>query len=153
MKIISYCFALVLAVAMIGCKGAKKSTKVTVPKQKGVAFVKANSLTDVLERAEAQNKLVFVDFYTTWCLPCKLMDQDVFPDDEIGKFMNDNFISYKVDAEKGNGPNLAFVYSVSAYPTLVFMDAKGNVLQKKEGAAYHTELREMANAALASQTQ
>lgn len=139
------------------CNGTKrassKSGKVTNGKSKtgGVQFVDSKTLTAVLEQAERENKLVFVDFYTTWCTPCKLMDEDVFPDKTIGTFFKNNFISYKVDAEKGNGVNLAVVYNVGVYPTLLFLNEKGRVLESKQGAAYHTELMEMANRALNSQ--
>jgi thioredoxin-related protein len=146
-----------LAITMFSfpsCKGTKKAStnsgKVTIPNsgKGGVQFVESATLTSVLELAEKENKLVFVDFYATWCTPCKMMKEDVFPDKNIGEFFKKNFISYSVDAEKGNGVNLAVVYSVTAYPTLIFMDAKGRVLESKQGAAYHTELMEMAKRAL-----
>lgn len=104
----------------------------------------SGKLMPVLEAAKAENKLVFVDFYTTWCLPCKLMDEDVFTDQEFGTFMNDNFINYKIDAEKGGGPDLALVYQVMVFPTLLFLDSNGRVLVRKDGAAYQTELRKLA---------
>jgi len=138
------------------CNGSKRASsnsgKVSKVKKEGVQFVKSRTLTAVLEQAERENKLVFVDFYTSWCTPCQMMDQDVFPDRTIGNFFKKNFISYKVDAEKGNGVNLAVVYNVSVYPTLLFVNEKGRVLESKEGAAYHTELMEMANRALSSQS-
>lgn len=117
------------------------------PKPTGVQFTSDDKLMDVLEVAKASNKLVFVDFYTTWCLPCKLMDEDVFTDEEFATYMNDNFINFKVNAEKGNGANLAMLYQISAYPTLLFLDEEGNVLVQKVGAAYQTELRQMGDEA------
>ncbi|MFK7808326.1 MAG: thioredoxin family protein [Saprospiraceae bacterium] len=138
------------------CNSSKRTSnkvgKVKKSKSKtgGVQFVESKTLTAVLEQAERENKLVFVDFYTTWCTPCKMMDQDVFPDRNIGTFFKKNFLSYKVNAEKGNGVNLAVVYNVSAYPTLLFLNEKGRVLESKQGAAYQTELMAMANRALAN---
>ena len=79
------------------------------------------------------------------------MEDDVFSDPAIASFMNDNFINYKVDAEKENGPLLSLVYEVQAYPTLVFVDYSGKVLVKKVGAAYQTELMSLAREALATQ--
>ena len=81
-----------------------------------------------------------------------MMDEDVFPDKGISELLNDNFVSYKVDAEKGNGPNLATLFQVVAYPTLLFLDEKGNVLVRKEGSAYHSELRTLAEEAMAATT-
>ncbi len=136
---------ILLAFTFVSCKGGKKAKVVDAP---GVHFAKSETLTEVLDQALAEEKLVFVDFYTTWCLPCRLMDEEVFPNERVGEFMNKNFISYKVNAEKGNGVNLAYVYDVHAYPTLLFMDAKGNVLEKKIGAAFHDELMTLGERAL-----
>ncbi len=130
------------------CKTKQGST--TKVQKTGVAFTNSGTLSDVLDKATAENKLVFIDFYTTWCLPCKLMEEDVFPDKRLGEFMNENFISYKVNAEKGNGVNLATLYSINAYPTLLFLDREGNVLERKIGAAYHRELFALGEAAIAS---
>jgi len=115
-----------------------------------VYFDDSDTLTEVLDKAAAKDKLVFVDFYTSWCLPCKMMDQDVFTDKKVKAFFDKNFISYKVNAEKGNGVNLATIFEVRAYPTLLFLDDKGRVVQKKEGALYPTGLLEFAQSALDS---
>ncbi len=132
------------------CKGSK-NTIGTKPskKTKGVHFVKSESLTDVLEAAEKEGKFVFVDFYTTWCLPCKVMDEEVFPDKELGDFFKENFISYKVNAEKDNGVNLATVYNVGAYPTLIFMDEKGTTVERSDGSLSYSALMQMAERAAA----
>ena len=134
-----------LSLFFLNCKSTKQVTAI-----EGVDFVPSDNLTDVLEMAASKDKLVFVDFYTTWCLPCKLMDEDVFTDKNLGNFMNDNFISYKIDAEKGNGPNLALLYQVNVFPTLLFLDERGRVVVRKEGAAYQTELRSLAEEAMAN---
>lgn len=112
-----------------------------------VDFMHTDRLTVALEKAKAENKLVFIDFYTSWCLPCKLMDEDVFTDKAFGEYMNKHFVSVKIDAEQGNGPNLAALYGVKSYPTLLFVDLNGRVKSRKEGAAYQTELRRMGNEA------
>ena len=139
---------------VVACKGAKKTTTDTTDDNQGttttglVEFTSSNSLFALLDQAEAENKLVFVDVYTTWCLPCRLMDEEVFTDQKVANFLNDNFINYKVDAEKDNGPSIAAVYEVGVYPTLLFMDGQGRVLVKKEGVAMQTELLELARQAL-----
>ncbi|MFK8007924.1 MAG: thioredoxin family protein [Saprospiraceae bacterium] len=131
------------------CGGSKKATASSPSSSKqGVNFVKSATLSNVIDIAEKEGKLVFIDFYATWCAPCKMMDKDVFPDKNIAKFFNKNFISYKVDGEKGNGQNLAALYDVKAYPTLVWVDTKGRVMARTEGGTYHTELMELAESAL-----
>ena len=105
-------------------------------------------LSAILDLAKKENKGVFVDIYADWCLPCKLMDEEVFEDKDLGKFYRDNFICYKVDAERANGPDLVFLYDIQAYPTLLFLDHNGRVLVRKMGAAFHTEMYRLADEAL-----
>jgi len=141
----------ILPFLFLTCKGTKRtaqSPSKTIKKKAGVQFVESVKFFDLLDQAEAEDRLVFVDIYTDWCLPCKLMDEEVFSNQDISKFMNSNFINFKVDAEKGSGPNIASLYAVDQYPTLIFMDGKGRVLERKSGAAFHTELKEMANRAM-----
>ncbi|MEM1322011.1 MAG: thioredoxin family protein [Bacteroidota bacterium] len=138
------------------CKTAKKTVPGgdTIPEQPNgtaVHFTPSPTLSDILDEATRTNKLVFVDFYATWCLPCKIMDEEVFTHQETADFLNENFINYKVDGEKGNGQNLAVIFEVTAYPTLLFLDQKGRVLERKVGAAFHAELRELGQRALSSQ--
>ena len=80
-----------------------------------------------LEKAGEEDKLVFVDIYTTWCGPCKVMSQTVFPDHEVGAYFNSRFISFKLDAEDVSidGPRIANRYDIAAYPTLLFLNADG----------------------------
>ena len=127
------------------CSGAKK---VTTTPTTGIKFSNANTLSAALEQAIEKDKLVFVDIYTTWCMPCKMMDEDVFPDTNLGNYFNENFINLKVDAEKGTGPTIATLFGIYAYPTLLFLDNKGNVLEQKVGAAYHTEMMNLATSAV-----
>lgn len=91
------------------------------------------SLSEVLLKAEKEDKIVFIDMYADWCLPCKVMDEEVFNDKATADFMNGNFINYKVNGEKGEGPDLAVLFQVKGYPTHLFVDAKGRVLERNLG--------------------
>ena len=67
---------------------------------------------EALVAAEAEKKLVFIDFYTSWCGPCKMMMKNIFPLKEVGDYLNAKFVCIKIDAEKGEGPELAKRYQV-----------------------------------------
>lgn len=150
LKQLIFTFLLLSPLLFSQCGGSKKATTSTINPQPGINFITSETLSDVIDIAEKEGKLVFIDFYATWCAPCKMMDKDVFPDKNIAKFFNKNFINYKVDGEKGNGQNLAALYNVKAYPTLVWVDKKGRVMSRTEGGTYHTELMELAESALAN---
>lgn len=100
--------------------------------QQGIQFVEGN-WKQVLAQAKAENKLVFVDVYTSWCGPCKLMAAEVFPMENVGKLFNTSFVNYKFDAEKGEGVELAKQYGVRSYPTYLFVDSDGKLVYRTSG--------------------
>ena len=99
----------------------------------GIEFVHDKSFDEIRAMAKAQNKLIFMDCYTTWCGPCKRLSAQVFPDSAVGAYYNDNFINTKFDMEKGEGVNLSGRYAIRAYPTLLWLDYEGNVKHKVVG--------------------
>ena len=76
----------------------------------------------LLKTAAKKDKLIFLDCYTSWCGPCKMLAKNVFTNDTVADFYNRNFICVKMDMEKGEGPELAKKYKVAAYPTLLYVN-------------------------------
>lgn len=89
---------------------------------------------EALEEAKKQDRVIFVDAYAVWCGPCKMMAQNVFPDEKVGAFYNRNFINMKLDMEQGEGLEFRKTYPVAAFPTLFFIDADGKIVQQVRGA-------------------
>ena len=96
----------------------------------GMKFEENKSFKDLLAIAKKENKLLFLDAYTTWCGPCKLMAKNVFPQESVGEFYNANFINSKIDMEKGEGIELAKKYNVRAFPTYLFINGDGEVIHR-----------------------
>ena len=90
---------------------------------------------EALAAAKAEKKLVFIDFYTSWCGPCKMMMKNIFPLKEVGNYLNSKFVCIKIDAEKGEGPELAKRYQVKAYPTFVAINPAEEILMTKVGGS------------------
>lgn len=139
-------------------KGEEKKDTVRPPvsfmiKEKNFAFNfdESQELSAVLDKATATDKLVFVDINAKWCTPCKLMQRDVYTHEETAAFFNEYFINYMVDADTLEGPDLRLIYDIKTIPTLLWLDNKGRVVHKKEGACYHAEL--IRNAEIALQTK
>ena len=105
----------------------------------GIKFEQGN-WANTLAKAKAENKIVFVDAYTTWCGPCKKMDAETFPDKMVGDFYNKNFINFKVDVEKGDGLDIAEKYEVNSYPTLFFVKSDAELVHSSVGRKNPEEL-------------
>ncbi len=99
-------------------------------------------------KAKTEEKLIFVDAFASWCGPCKRMAASVFPQDKVGTFFNANFINLKIDMEKPENAEFAGKFPVSAYPTLMFIDATGKLVQKAVGAKDADQLLEFAQKVL-----
>lgn len=57
----------------------------------GIRFWKG-SFEEATREAKRQDKLIFIDFYTVWCGPCKSMSNGVFPREDVGEYFNEMFI-------------------------------------------------------------
>lgn len=88
---------------------------------------------EALSTAKAENKLVFIDFYTDWCGPCKLMVKEVFPQKHVGDYFNAHFVCIKINGEKGEGIDLVKKIGLSAYPTFLIVNPEGNEVGRFEG--------------------
>lgn len=99
----------------------------------GIKFYEG-SWNQVLAEAQKQNKTIFIDIYTTWCGPCKQMSNNVFTNERVGERYNATFINYKVDAEKGEGIDLAKKFAITAYPTYLFVSPEGELIYRSLGS-------------------
>ncbi|MCX6305659.1 MAG: thioredoxin domain-containing protein [Bacteroidetes bacterium] len=95
--------------------------------------------SELLEQSKVQNKLIFLDAYTSWCGPCKWMAANMFTKDSIADYYNSTFICAHFDMEKGEGLQLAQFYQVKAYPTLLFINGAGEMVHKRVGVPQKTE--------------
>lgn len=98
----------------------------------GIEFMEG-TWKEVKEKAQQEDKYIFLDCYTTWCGFCKLMDKKVFPLNEVGDFYNKHFISYRMDMEKGMGVELAKKYNVKSFPTFLYFNPDGEVRHRAVG--------------------
>lgn len=92
-----------------------------------------------LETAKAEKKFVFLDFYTTWCGPCKKMLAEVFPLKKVGDYLNGKFVCVKIDGDSEAGKRLAKEYKLVGYPTFVVLAPDGQVMKKISGGQFDAE--------------
>lgn len=85
----------------------------------------------VLADARQAQKPVIIDFYATWCTPCRALEELTFHQPDVVKKADQNFVMVKVDlTQKGNPVYLRLLgqYGIKGVPTLVFLDGQGKEL-------------------------
>jgi thioredoxin-related protein len=112
---------------------------------RGIHWTTGLSWEQVKQKAKAENKYIFIDAYTTWCGPCKMMDKYVYTNDTVGDFFNQHFIAVKAQMDQTEKDNQIIKgwykdaeqiqrdYSVIAYPSLIFLSPESTILYKQEG--------------------
>ncbi|MCR8557016.1 thioredoxin family protein [Mucilaginibacter sp. BJC16-A38] len=118
-------FVQVLLFTGLTLTGVKHSaTPVAVSAPSHIVFIE-DSFDEALKQGRLQNKYIFVDAYATWCGPCKMLKARTFADSKAAEFYNKTFVNVSIDMEKGQGPQLARQWQLTAYPTLIIFDPKG----------------------------
>ncbi len=108
----------------------------------------AGPFAGLLKQSKTTGKMVFVDCYTSWCMPCKWMDVNVFTNDTVATFYNSNFINSKIDMEKGEGIELKKKYNIEVFPTYLFLNGDGTVMHRTTSRMEAAEFLQVAKTAL-----
>ncbi len=85
-----------------------------------------------MQRAEAEGKFYFVEFYADWCTPCKWMDKTTFKNQSVVTKLNQDFVALKLDIESEEGSSLKGQYEVRMLPTILIFNAAGEIMDRVE---------------------
>lgn len=114
------------------------------------------SMDEALAAQNEEPKKIFMDVYTTWCGPCKMLDRNTFSDKNVIAFINENYYPVKFNAEgteeityqdftytnpnyregrKGRNATHFFADALKlrGYPSLVFFQENGDLIQAIPG--------------------
>lgn len=115
------------------------------------------TMEEALELQKKEPKKIFMDVYTNWCGPCKMLDKNTFQTEDVAAYINEHYYAVKFNAEgndeitykdktfsnpdydvsKVNSRNSVHEFSrylqVRAYPTMVFFDEEANVIAPISG--------------------
>jgi thiol:disulfide interchange protein len=129
MKKVLFTASLLALISLLSCARSSQAAS-----GDGVVFTQG-TFQEILDKAKAENRMVFIDAYASWCGPCKRMDAEVFPQKEVGDYMNATFINAKFDMERGEGIQIAGRYDVTRYPTFLLIDGDGVLRGKLIGGS------------------
>lgn len=131
--------------------------------------IKWMSMDEALAAQKKKAKPIFMDVYTDWCGPCKMLDKNTFHDPDFVKFISENYYAVKFNAEsnteinykgkkytnpqfnpdrKGRNSQHEFAgfLSIRAYPSMIVFDAKGEVKEPIVGYLEAPQLLEKLKA-------
>jgi len=121
-----------------------------LPSEK-VPWHQDGDFASVLAKAKKEKKLVLIDFYATWCGPCKMMDRQTYSDSLVG-LAAAKFVPRKIDGEKGEGIALSERYKITGYPTVIVVDATGKEVTRKSGFYQPAQFRRFLDDTSAGRT-
>lgn len=90
-----------------------------------------------LSQAKAQRKRMLVEVGAQWCPDCRRLESSIIPDAAVQKFLRDNYVCVKLDADGRPGTRMQKHYGNHAIPTLYVFSTTGKYLGSK--AAEHVE--------------
>lgn len=94
-----------------------------------ILFEESRIWKEILDKANQGKKLIFLDCYTSWCVPCKQLVDSIFSKNEVADFFNTHFLCAHLDVEKDPDGNKLFQQiGGSAVPTLAFFDPQSEEL-------------------------
>jgi thioredoxin-related protein len=128
--------------------------------KEGLNFVDNLSWAQVVEKAKKEDKYIFVDCYASWCGPCKKMDKEVYPLQEVGYFYNSKFVSLKLqlDTTSEDGQQIKALYSDAHYikekynilrfPTFLYFSPEGKILNSTSASMTSADFISLASSVI-----
>ena len=125
-----YLAAVVLLLLALHASGQVEFSEVTTREEMELAQKKASD----------GQLMLFVDVYATWCGPCKQMDNQVYTDPDVATYMNEHFISVRMDGETVYGREYAAAQELQGYPSMFIFSKEGEPVSKIIGFTPADEL-------------
>ncbi|MDD3642858.1 MAG: DUF255 domain-containing protein [Candidatus Krumholzibacteria bacterium] len=127
---------LLLAALLAACAEERKDAGPAGGKQAENVWL---SYGEGMELARNLGKPVVIDFYTSWCRWCKVMDEKTFSDPRVSSYLAEHFICIRLNAEGRTGAlkwkdrvytpaELTRAFQVQGYPSLAYIDDGGDLV-------------------------
>ncbi len=103
----------------------------SLPAFADISFLEGD-LSVAKERASREGKLIFLDFWASYCTPCRVMEEYTFTHPSVSDYVNENYIPVKVDIQSFDGFDLKNQFDVRLLPTIIVLNSKGVMVGKHE---------------------
>lgn len=116
------CLLPLLLISLVACRSDNSPSSETI---------KWHSYDEGIKLGESQKKKVLLSFYADWCTFCTKMEKETYSNPDIVKFLNNEFISIKVNKDKEEA--IARKYFVRGLPMTWFMEPNGEKISSLPG--------------------
>ena len=102
-----------------------------------LVFTKIKNIDELKEAIKNSNKPIMLDFWASWCVACKELEEITFKDEEVVKKLQ-TFTLLKADVTLNNDDDkvLQKMLEVVGPPTLIFLDRGKNELKSFKIVGY-----------------
>lgn len=104
---------------------------------------KSLSIHEAKQKASAEGKLIFMDFYANWCSPCTWMDQTTFSDPQVIEILHEDYVALKIDIDDKQGYEIKKQFDVKYLPTLLIFNSEGIMIERIEKTITPRTLKEI----------
>lgn len=90
--------------------------------------IKRYEFTEAVQIAKDKDRFILADMSAIWCPTCRKLDQKIFSDESVKKFISEYYIFTRIEYESDQGKGFMKKYGIKGFPTLLILDKDENKL-------------------------
>lgn len=105
--------------------------------------IKQEIIDEARKKAADEGKLLFADFYASWCTPCQWMEKNTYSNPSVSDILKQSYVRLKIDIDQPEGYTLKNVYDIKYLPTILIFNSEGKLIDRIEETLSPLKLTEV----------